>query len=1067
MSSQKSYKKSRAHFLLRASASALLAGGAMTMGAYAQDVDTVPDADDAAASSGDTIVVTGSRLRKDTFNSPSPLTVLDAEAGRQIGVSNIGELLQRSPVTNGRQIDATLNANAGNFNATEAPPAGGTGSTNIDLRGLGPERTLVLLNGRRLAATGVRGAPSQPDIGLIPFSIVESAEVVTEAGSSIYGADAVAGTVNILLRDDFEGLEFSASGEVPEGKGGTQYSIGFLAGAQGERARIVFAGEYYDRERITARDRPGGDSFDNIEVDQQGNIFVSPRQGFLDALVVDGPFNFITCFQEGAPGDPTDPNVPENFIDCADVPVPAGFRDLGNSNFGYSNLYNDNFERGAADLVQPLERLSLLTNGSVDLDWFGTNNQFYFEAFYFNRQNFTIGATEQIAPTVRGMIDVRDAMGNVTGQIDNPLNPFPVNASPILTLEDLPQTFDTELQQVRTVTGMRGEFAGGWLAENDWRWDAYFSYDRGTGFVSQPILFEPHLAQSLNYYQNADGDIVCDAIGADVPNDLGQLSPPDCVVFDIFASSNFFGGANGDGVLPSDELRNYLTGDRTNRTVIEQYVASAFFDGDLFDISGGGTVTMGFGYEYREDIIKSQNGLLGVQGLNSAENPVPEGNTAGRRHFHELFAEIDVPLVVGKPGIELLSVDGAARYTSESNFGDDITYRGRLQYRPVDWFGISGGYGTSFRAPNLREQFLADQGGGLAATVDPCRDPQIQAAINASPQGDADPGIQFTIANCIADGLNFTDSDMNGNLDTTITGQGLGTTVGTISGGNPDLEPETSRTYTITASMSQPWTESFGLDLAVSYFDVLIKNSVEEPGAGIILGGCYSDPDFPGLTSPFCSLVTRNLNAPEINRQVNRIDLTFFNIGEITAKGLDFTSRFNMDLPFNIGGEPVNWSLNHTTSWQLEQERETFSPADRDDNIGEIGRPKLRTTIGSAFVWGDWSLLSEHRRIGAQENDIAENGPRDFNLNPLVVLPDGTRPITREVQFTNVVWYHDVALSYQKENYSISLGVNNIADKQPPQIDALRTDTNRNNIVTSAGYDLFGRSYFVNGRVSF
>jgi len=1060
--------------LLRTSVTALVASGAMAMSAYAQDVDTVPDAGDAAASSGDTIVVTGSRLRKNTFNSPSPLAVLDGESARQIGVSDIGELLQRSPVTNGRQLDASLNSNAGNFNATEAPPIGGTGSTNIDLRGLGPERTLILLNGRRLAASGVRGAPAQPDISLIPFSMVDRAEVVTEAGSSIYGADAVAGTVNILLRSDFEGLEFSARGEVPEASGGSQYGIGFIAGAQSDRARIVFGGEYYDRERVSAFQRPNGSTFDNIEVDQDGNIFVSPRNGFLDSLVVDGPFNFISCFQEGAPGDPLDPNVPENFINCADVPVPAGFRDLGASNFGYSELYQDNFERSRADLVQPLERLSLLTNGSVDLDWFGANNQFYFEAFYFNRQNFSIGATEQIAPAVRGQIEQRDAAGNtivdasgVPILIDNPLNPFPGDVAPILTLEDLPQTFDTELQQVRFVGGFRGDFAGGWLADNQWEYDAYFSYDRGTGFVSQPILFEPHLAASLNYYQDANGNIVCDAIGANDPNILGQLSPPECVVYDIFDPVNFTGGPNGDGALPGQAIRDYLTGDRTNRTVTEQYVGSFFMNGDVFDIAGGGTVTAGFGYEYREDAIDSQNGLVGVRGLNSAENPVPEGNTRGSRHFHEIFGEVDIPLVVGKPGIELLNIDGAVRWTSESNFGSDITYRGRLNYRPVDWFGISGGYGTSFRAPNLREQFLADQGGGLAATVDPCLDNNVQAAIVAAGNGDSDPGIQFLIQNCIADGLNFTDSDMNGFLDTTITGQGLGTTVGTISGGNLDLEAETSRTYTITASMSQPWSEAFDFDLAVSYYDVKLNNSVEEPAAAVILGSCYQDQDFPGLTSPFCSLVSRNLAAPEINRQITRIDLTFFNIGEITAKGFDFTTRLNMDLPFDMRGEPVNWTLSSSTSWQLEQERQNFSPADRDDNVGEIGQPELRTTIGSAFSWGNWSLLSEHRRIGAQQDDITENGPRDFNNNPFALLPDGSRVVSREKQFTEVVWYHDIAVTYAADNYAISAGVNNLLDKEPPLVDALRSSINRNNIVTSSGYDLFGRAFFINGRVTF
>ena len=1043
---------------------------AVSAAAYAQEVDEVPDAQDFADSdSGDKIVVTGSRLRKDAFSSPSPLETLDVESGRRIGVTNLQELLSRSSVVNGTQIDGTLAAASGNSNATEAPPTGGTGSSNIDLRGIGPERTLVLLNGRRLGASGVRGAPAQPDINLLPFSMVERVDIVTEAGSSIYGADAVAGTVNVILRNDFEGLELTASGDVPEAEGGTIYQVGFLAGAQGDRARVLFGGEFFDRERITANTRPGGATLQDIEIREDGGgLIIADRSGFLDALVVDPAFNDIICYQDGAPGGGIGVNgvlpIPANYIDCADVPVPPGFRDLGRSNFGYSSLYNDNDERGRADLVQPLETISLMSIAEVDLDWFGTNNQMYFEGLYVNRQNDVRAGNEQIAPTVPGMIAQRDANGNTivdgTGApvlVANPLNPFGQDVVPILTYDDLPQTFDVELQQVRFVAGMRGEFPNGWFAENDWQWDAYFSFDRGTGFVSQPILFEPHLAQSLNYYlDTTDNTVKCDPI-LPATDAFSQVTSPDCVVFDILAPSNFFGGPLGDGVLPSDELRDYLTGLRTNRTAIEQYIGSFFFDGELFSIDGGGVVTAGFGYEYREDIIQSQNGLVGVQGLNSAENPVPEGNTNGSRHLHEFFGEVDIPLIVGKPGVELLNIDGAVRYTDESNFGSDVTFRGRLQYKPVDWFSLSGGYGTSFRAPNLRESFLADQGGGIAGNSDPCTNAALQAAISSAPDGDMDPGIQFTIDQCTLDGVVYTDADLNGFLDTTATGNVVSTII-TTAGGNLNLEPETSRTYTITASMQQPWFDAFDFDIAVSYYDIKLENSVEEPDTDVILGECYSDVEFPGLSSPLCSLVTRRQTGDPSTRQISNIDLTFFNIGEITARGFDFNTRFVWDTPLEFNNEPVNWVLTSSTSYQFEQERQVFGPEDRDDNAGEIGFPEFYFRAGSVFTWGPWSVSSDHRRFPAQFNDPSD----PFNANPF--LPD--RPISRDFEQTPVVWYHDASLSYTADNFSISAGVNNIADRQPPQIDDSQSPQ-RNNLVSSAGFDFFGRSYFVSGRVNF
>lgn len=1027
--------------------------------ALAQDVDQIPDAEEVAQDQEDTIIVTGSRLRRDAFNSPSPLTTLDVDANRELGVANIAELLTRSTVTGGQQIDNTLNTNAGNSNATEAPPAGGTGSSNVNLRGLGPERTLILLNGRRLGATGVRGAPSQPDLNLIPFSMVERVDVVTEAGSSIYGADAVAGTVNVILKSDFEGFEIVGSGEVPEADGGRQYQIGFIAGAQGDRARITFGGEYFDRQRVSAGDRSFSSSLRDIEVDADGNLFIAPISGFFDNNGFDQNFN-VVCFQPGANNgiDPPD------YTNCGNLTPPAGFEDLGDSNFIYFPEFNDQFERAQADLIQPLERFSLLTQGEVDLDWFGSNNQFYFEAFYTNRQQFVKGATEQIFPEVPGQIEQRDANGNTivdaSGNpilVDNPLNPFaPGFFVPIVTLEDLPQTFDVELQQVRFVSGMRGDIPAGWFGENRWTYDTYFSYDRGTGFVAQPILFEPHLAASLNYFlDTTDNTIKCDPIA---PNTdiFGFSTPPDCVVFDALNPSVFIGGPNGDGAFSTQAEKDFLVGNRTNRTAIEQYISSTFVQGDLMESPWGGTVTAGFGFEYRQDRIVSQNSIVGVLGLNAAENPVPEGETIGNRDFFEFFHEMNIPLIVDRPGVKLLNIDGAVRYTDESNFGDDVTFRGRLQYKPVDYFGISGGYGTSFRAPNLREQFLADQGGGISGFLDPCNAANIDAAVTAS--GDTDPDVQLVINNCIADGIIFTDSDANGNPDTTTLGASGTVTIPTSSGGNPDLNPEESRTFTVTAQFEQPWYEGFSFSLAASYYDIKITNSVEEPGAGLIFSKCYSDPDFPNLTSPFCSLVDRTQGGDNTSRFINNVDLTFFNIGEITSRGIDINTRFNTDLPIEFDGEPVNFSMSTATSYVLEQEQQTFDPSDRDDNLNEIGTPQFRINVGTNFSWGEFSLVSEHRRIGRQFEDVSES----FRDNPFFT---GVQ-LTRDLDFVDAVWYHDVALTWAHNNFSISGGVNNIADREPPLIDDSE-GPNRNNAVSTAGYDFFGRSYFVTGRIAF
>ncbi len=1059
----------RRRILLRTSVTALLASGAMAMSAHAQDVETVPDAADVAAdNSKDTIVVTGSRLRKDAFSSPSPLTTLDVDQSRQIGVTSITELLSRSTVNNGSQIDATLNTNAGNANATEEPPAGGTGSSNISLRGLGPERTLVLMNGRRLAPAGVRGAPAQPDIGLIPFQMIERAEIATEAGSSVYGADAVAGTVNIILRNDFEGLELTVNYETPEADGGSQFQVGFMAGAQSDNARIVFGAEYYDRQRVSGFQRDfSAPGLRRLEFDDAGNIFESPDNGFFDDII-------LSVFESDAwfastPGVTGPEGIP-GFSGLTGTAfssslVPAGFTDFGSfTNRRYDPRFTDDDERRASDLVGDLERTSLLTTGEVDLDWWGTDNQFYFEAFYFDRQNFSIATTEQIFPDIAGQIPQEDTNGNIIVDamgvpilVDNPLNPFPTDVVPIYTLDSVPQTRDVELQQFRFVAGMRGNLAtGGWLADNNWTYDTYFTFDRGTGHVAQPIISASRLELATRTLRlNSGGEVVCGVLDATAPAEVGGHSfGPECVPFDALNPNKF--EPNGSGRFSQAEL-DYLVGNRTNRTTIEQYVANGFVQGDLIDSPWGGPISAGFGFEYRKDIIDSQNSFSGTNADVLAENPLLEGETRGSRNLKELFGEVDIPLIVGKPGIELLNIDAAIRYTDESNFGDDITWRSRVQYRPVDWFGLSGGYGTSFRAPNLREQFLADQGGGEGGQLDPCLNVNIQLSLPAG--GDSDPNFQRLINECQISGIaDFFDSDMNGFLDSTSLGTLGVTTIPTSSGGNDTLVPETSRTFTFTAQMDQPWSDDFDFNVAVSYYDIKIKNTVSEPTAAIIINNCYFDTTFPGQTSPFCSLITRPTGGSAASRIISGIDLSFFNIGEVTAKGLDIDTRFGMELG-EVNGNVLDWTLTTRTAIQFEQEIETFDPTDRDDNLREIGTPKYRVNVGSVFSWGDFTLASEHRYIGAQQQD--DDGI-DKDQNPFFT----STVISEFVDFVDPVWYHDVSLTYTQDSFSISAGVNNIADKAPPLIDA-GAGPNRLNAVSSSGYDFFGRSYFVTGRVNF
>jgi iron complex outermembrane receptor protein len=986
------------------------------------------------------IIVTGSRIPRDEFTSPSPIQFLYIDEHRQIGVSSVAELLYRAPITNGPQIDPTLNTAATTSNATEESPSGGVGSSNISLRGLAPERTLVLVNGRRLGSVGVRGAPAQPDISMIPFNMIERVDVITEGVSAVYGADAVAGVVNVILRDQFEGMELTVNAEQPQDAGGETRQLSMMFGASGDRTNLMFGAEYYDRERIRTGDRDFTQCLRLVQITPDGERLIVCRGRLPDnALLLSPDFphcapGLFFCPMFYTPDGTTDIDIP-NFASWeVAVPDPTvvdpRLEQLGFANLFYFDFYTSQDERRAADLVSELERISVVTNGTIELDWW-TNEQAYFEGYYLNTQVFNTAVTEQIFPSIAGKIAQEDVNGNIIVDasgfpvlVPNPLNPFGVDVSPVVTLDSLPQTRDVEREQFRIVAGFRGD-----IGDSSWSYDGFYSYDRGIGFQAQPILFENHLILATRTLRlDADGNVVCGVRNTTTAGETGLDSPEPCVPLNMFDDDIYTGGPTGEGTFSKAE-QDYLVGNRINRTVVEQSIR---------------TVAAAFGAEYRLDEIDSQADITGVQGLIAAENPLQEGETIGERDLIEVFGEINVPL------LETLQVDAALRYTDEENFGSETTWRGRISWAPLDYLTLSASAGTSFRAPNLREQFLAGQGGGVSGRLDPCDFRNLGEAAGIA--GDDDPDFQLLINNCVAQGVAVFDSNGNGFADSSnISSSG---TIATSAGGNPGLQAETSESRTATITFLQPWFDRFDFDIALSYWDIQINNTVEELDAGAIVDHCYTNKDFPDGSSPLCSRQTRAILSDGATDSINFFDISFVNIGEQTARGIDLNTRFHYT--FDNWGIDLAWMT--AMSWQLEQEIEILGPDDRDDNVGEIGTPEIKFTSSLSLRRNDWEILMHNRFIGDGQQDNTD----DFA--PCISWIGA--PLCRDVDFVDSVWYTDLSLTYFSDIWSVTLGVNNLFDEEPPLI-TWSAGPNRSNAVTSSGYDFFGRSIFANAQLSF
>ncbi len=1069
------------------------------------------------------ITVTGSRIARDEFSTTTPIQVLNTEAAQRLGIVSISELLQKSTAASGQQIDGSISTNAGQTNASEAPADGGVGSACINLRGLGCERTLVLVNGKRLGLAGIRGAPPQPDINMIPIGMVEGVDILTGGLSTIYGADAVAGVVNVRMKKDFEGINLTFNTEQPKDDGGEIYQASLVGGVGSDSGNITFGMEYSRQERVRAGDRSYSSclrrsdygisqsltgqrvlncssDFPDNWMTTSDNMYDTGEIEYADGFVpLDGDFsNQRLIYTPGSsnlvwgpnglnPGQPIpgfsamtalpDTNSPTLTNFPHDGVDDTGTRPWAYDRFRFSPTTNDQLDRQDADLWRPYERFSLVINGHQDLDW-GHNEEFYFEGYYFNRTNTIIGTREQIFPGVPGMIPLVDSTNalilganNEIQMVDNPMNPFSGGVSPVLTMDDIPQTFEVELQQVRLVGGITGDLP----FSDNWGYDVSLSYDRSTGFASQQVMLENNLffaTQNLGAVADPNtglptGEVVCDMRFL---NPGGFITPQPCVPFDIFNSSVAGDGVTTSGVYSTQAERDYLSGNRTNRTVTELSILQAFVTGDVFSLWNGESVGSAFGIEFREDKIDSQNDAIGVHGLNAAENALQEGETSGSRTTFDVYGEISAPLIVDAAVAELLQLDAAIRYTDDEHFGDKTVGKLGLLWRINDWAAFSTSFNTSFRAPNLREQFLADQAGALPGRSDPCHNSNI---VLATPG----PALDRILANCALSGA-----------DVTQLGTAFTVAIPTSTGGAAGLQPETSESLTATLTLNQPWSDRFDFDVALTFFDITIEDTVRVLNTDTIVNRCYNDQ--ANLASPFCNRVFRDrANATPLNNFISFVRAGFINTGEETANGYDLTTRFAMDFD-NLN---LNWST--ATTFLNERLSQEFPPSEADpdgsaivNDVGRIGNPEwtFQSTVGLAM--GNFDLVFQSRYwsdteyvqgianpivtgvdglclrgcpVGADPEVLfAEDGFTDYGYTQNSQIPLSVGP-TAEITEAEGQWHHDMGLTYNWETAALTVGINNITDEQPPLI-SQNAGPNRNNAVASARYDLIGTSYFMN-----
>lgn len=975
-------------------------------------VETTPQEEEQASGSSDRVVVTGSRIRRTEFTSAQPLQVITAEEATLEGLVDTTEILQSS----------TVAATSGQINNyfTGFVTTGGPGVNTISLRGLGAQRTLVLINGRRAGPAGVRGTVGPADLNTIPGSQIERIEVLTDGASSIYGSDAVAGVVNIITRQNLDGGSAELVYNLPFEKGGEELRAGLSHGWTFDRGYLSLGADYYERSELTFGDReafqcPQDQIYYDADLSQRADV-IDPSTGQFKCYTA---INNLVRVTRGLPNpanpaalagyafdympDPTaiagggirgcDLNgwrffagggstagAPTGLHPCVIAGQHPGETtqdviDRRRAAYGITPAHSPRYDRRQA--ISPVSRTSFNAFGGYDLT---SEIELFGELLYNKRESEQI-SLRQLFPAVSP---------------SHPDNPF-VGTGIIAQLQPvIYMDFDShqEVEYIRAVAGMRGSLDFG----RGWDWDLAIQHSRSDGEYGGNFFYNDRVIAA----QSAGTASGCNA--------AALLEPGPCVRVNWFNPNLLTNGQ----MTPQEA--EFLIGYEIGNTVYEHSYIEGTITGELFDLPAG-PIGSAFGFQVREESIDDQPGPEARRsnswGLTSAQA------TTGEDTIKEVFAEFEIPVVRDVPLFDSLTLNLSGRLSDYDSYGDNSTYKAGLNWAITPEWRLRASQGTSFRAPALYELYLGNQTSFLGQTqIDPC--------INWQNLPDG-----FTKDNCEADGIPQNYTAAGTSSATIITGGGIGV-----------LNPETADAL----SAGLIWTPGFiDLSVALDYFKIEVTDQVQQFSAANIVGGCYASETF--ATEPLCQLFTRRAaNAPSGANQIEQVRSSYINIANQTNEGLDLNVRYNHDLGFG------DLLINARASYILDWTSQLFTASTPTILNGRVGNPEWVANLNARLDVGDWT--------GFYQVDLV---PRTSNY-----WIDGTSSITflGEPIFLDrtAEFYQNHSLSVRRrfDNLTVQFGIQNIFDEPPPYVSYTGGNRGAGNAVLSSQYDYLGRRAFLN-----
>lgn len=940
-----------------------------------------------AASKLETVLVTGSRIRQVELENEQPvLTISRADIEKQ-GFQSVADILQNISAMGAPPLSRASPLSAGE----------NAGGTFISMRNLGAQRTLVLLNGKRLGIS----TSGLSDISTIPTSAVERIEVLKDGASAVYGSDAMAGVVNIITRSNYNGFQASAyygqydedDGEVTKGE--------MVLGFTGDRGSLTVAAEWVDEKAVYARDRPYS-AFPRSDA--------HPELGWTAA----GQYGGFTGLNNGVGAAASrwilrDGGNPYNFAD---------YRLQNTASTSAADKSNTNLQ---TDLRTPLTGKRLYVDGSFNLT---DNIKFRTDFLYANRNSDR---------TVAGYPMQSASFSQTAGGLSvnsyyNPLGTWHnANTSTRRALSwwrrtwEVPRVSNSELDTYRFTGGFEGSFEIG---------DRYFDWDVGylhnTNKLLQRTFGNLNLANTAlatgPSFLNAQGRVQCGTPTNPIPFTT-------CVPFNPFLAY----GVVGDGGLTNNqELANFLFQEEhaTGKTKTEVY--SANLAGLAFALPAG---DLGFavGYEHRRESGSFVPDTLAVTG---GSTNLAAGPTGGGYAVDEVYAELQVPILADLPGFKELSISAASRYSDYDTFGDTTNSKFGLKWRPIESLLVRGTWAEGFRAPTIADLY----GGGsqtFSFFTDPC-----DVVYGAS----RDPA-SVARANCTAalGPLAATFRQLGQGFVPTTTANAQ-TPVAFTSGSNPLLQPENSESKTL----GVVWSPNFvdGLTFALDWWEIRIDNTVVADSPGQILSDCYID----SITAR-CGLFTRDSALGYIN------SMTFGsrNAGYRETEGYDFDVAYRLPTE-SWGNFNFSWSTTYTVRDEFVTSNDPLI-THPSQNTGFTSAFRIRSTASLNWEIGDFGVGWTTRYYsGMKESCLSAVAYPDECSNPNYIYPNlyGV-PTYSTYHQSGATAFHDLQFRWNAPwKATVSFGANNAFNKVGPTMYTQPSS----NVSYYGGFDI-GRFYYV------